>query len=156
MSQKSDEKEQMVFVDSWTATYRYSVGELAGKFMEGLKQKKILASHCSQSGLTYLPPRAYCERSFERCDRLVEAKLEGVLEVATITTAPFQGSPEPPYTVAFVRLDGVDTAIAGFVRGLDLSNLEAAMQKLKRGSRIRVEFIDEPQGRVTDYFFVPV
>ncbi len=156
MSEKNIQTEPMVFVDSWTASYTYAVGELAGKFMEGLKNKKILASHCSKSGLTYLPPRAYCERSFEKCDSLVEAKLEGDLEVGTITTAPFQGSPEPPYAVAFVRLDGVDTAIAGYVRGLDFSDPEAAMKRLKRGSRMRVEFIDEPQGRVTDYFFVPV
>jgi uncharacterized protein len=155
MGEKRTESEPNVFVDSWTARYAYSVGEVAGKFMEGLRQKKILATRCSKSGMAYLPPRAYCERSFEKCDSWLEASHEGALEVATITTAPFQGSPKPPYAVAYVKLDGVDTAIAGFVRGLDLSNLEAAVQRLKAGTRMRVEFIDEPQGRVTDFYFVP-
>jgi len=48
--------------------------------MEGLKQGKILATSCSKSGLTYLPPRAYCERSFEPCDGWVEAAFEGVIK----------------------------------------------------------------------------
>ena len=123
--------------------------------MEGLKQKKILATRCNKSGLTYLPPRAYCERSFEPCDAWVEAGLEGVLEVATVTTTGFQGSPEPPYAVGYVRLDGVDMAIGGYIHGLDLTDVEAAMDRLRMGTRMRVEFIDEPQGRVTDFHFVP-
>jgi hypothetical protein len=155
MSEKRNSGESMVIEDSWTARYSYPVGQVAGKFMEGLKQKKILATRCSKSGMTYLPPRAYCERSFEKCDGWVEASLEGVLEVATIVSAGFEGSPKPPYAVAYVRLDGVDTAIAGYVRGLDLSDLEAGMQRLRAGTRVRVEFIDEPKGRVTDYYFVP-
>jgi len=54
-----------VITEVVTLSYDYSLGEVAGKFMEGLKQGKILATSCSKSGLTYLPPRAYCERSFE-------------------------------------------------------------------------------------------
>ncbi|MBU2550193.1 MAG: OB-fold domain-containing protein [Proteobacteria bacterium] len=155
MSEKGIGGKPVVFVDSWTARYEYAVGEVAGKFMDGLKRKKILATSCSKSGLTYLPPRAYCERSFEKCDGWVEAGLEGVLEVATVTTIGFQGSPEPPYAVAYVRLDGVDTAVGGYVRGLDLGDVEAAMDRLRMGTRMRVEFIDQPQGRVTDFYFVP-
>ena len=145
----------VVFQDSWTVRYNYSIGEVAGKFMEGLKQRKIMATRCSKSGLTYLPPRAYCERSFERCDGWVEAGREGVVEAATIVTRAFEGAPDPPYALAFVRLDGVDTAIAGYVRGIDLSDVEKAAEKLKMGARFRVEFIEEPQGRVTDFYFVP-
>ena len=42
----------------WHVRYNYSVGKVAGHFFEGLKQRKILASHCSASGIAYLPPRA--------------------------------------------------------------------------------------------------
>ena len=34
---------------------------------------RIVATRRSASGLTYLPPRAYCERSFEKCDGFVDA-----------------------------------------------------------------------------------
>lgn len=143
-----------VIYGEWHVRYAYSVGKVAGKFFEGLRQKKILASRCSKSNLAYLPPRAYCERSFEPCDGWVEAGREGVIEAATIVTAAFENLPPPPYAIAYVRLNGVSTAMINFVRGLDLSDVPAAMERLKPGSPVRVEFVEKPEGRVTDFFYV--
>ena len=137
-----------------TLRYDYALGEVAGRFMAGLKEGKILATHCSKSGLTYLPPRAYCERSFEPCDGWVEAGLEGVIETSTIVVRGFEGKRKPPVAIAFVRLDGTDSAIGNYVDGLDLSNLETAQAKLAPGRRVRVEFAAEREGRITDFSFV--
>jgi len=63
----------------WHVRYNYSVGKVAGHFFEALKEKKILASHCSASGIAYLPPRAYCERAFEPCDGWVEVGHQGTV-----------------------------------------------------------------------------
>jgi cold shock CspA family protein len=41
-----------------------------------------------------------------------------------------------------------------FVRDLDMSDVGAAMDKLKPGTRVRVEFIDDPKGAVTDFHYV--
>ena len=57
-----------VITDRVSLRYDYALGEVAGRFMEGLKQGKILATRCSKSGMTYLPPRSFCERSFEPCE----------------------------------------------------------------------------------------
>lgn len=138
-----------------TLSYQYALGEVAGKFMEGLRECKILATRCSKSAMVYLPPRAFCERSFERCDSWVEAGSEGVVEASTIVVRGFEGSRKPPVAIAFVRLDGVDSAIANYVEELDLSDTEKAMERIKPGSRVRVKFIDRPEGKVTDFFFVP-
>jgi uncharacterized OB-fold protein len=140
----------------WHVRYNYSVGKVAGHFFENLKQKKILATHSSKSGIAYLPPRAYCERSFEPCDGWVEAGHEGVIEAATIVTAQFENLPPPPYAIAYVRLDGVATALLNFVQGEDLSDVPAAAARLKPGTRVRVEFIDQPQGRITDFHYVRI
>ena len=61
--------------------------------------------------MAYLPPRAYCERSFAPCDGWVEVGLEGVIEAATIVVAAFENLPPPPYAIAYVRLDGGSTAM---------------------------------------------
>src|SRR5664279_3699833 len=143
-----------VITDVVTLRYDYSLGEVAGHFMAGLKEGKILATRCSKSGLTYLPPRAYCERSFEKCDAWVEAGLEGVIESSTIVVRGFEGKRKPPVAIAFVRLDGTDSAIGNYVDGLDLSNHDAAMKKLAPGKRVRVEFIASREGRITDFSFV--
>ena len=144
----------MVIPGEWHVRYNYSVGKVAGRFFEALKDRKILATRCSKSGIAYLPPRAYCERSFEPCDEWVEAGQEGVIEAATVVTAQFEGLPAPPYAIAYVRLDGVSTALCNFVKGEDLSDVPAAAARLKPGVRVRVEFIPEPQGRITDFHYV--
>ena len=48
---KRKEDEGMVIPGEWHVRYDYSVGKVAGKFFDGLKQKKILATHCSKSGI---------------------------------------------------------------------------------------------------------
>jgi uncharacterized OB-fold protein len=154
MSKKQDAGDPNIIYGEWHIRYAYSVGKVAGKFFEGLKQKKILATRCSKSGLAYLPPRAYCERSFEPCDEWVEAGREGVIEAATIVTAEFENLPKPPYAIAYVRLDGVSTAMINFVRGLDLSDLSRAAARLKPGTRVKVAFVNKPKGQVTDFHYV--
>lgn len=140
--------------DHVTLRYDYALGEVAGRFMAGLKQGRILATRCSASALTYLPPRAYCERSFEKCDSWVEAGLEGVIETSTIVVRGFEGKRKPPVAIAFVRLDGTDSAIGNYVDDLDLSNHEEAMKRIAPGKRVRVKFAEQREGRITDFSFV--
>jgi uncharacterized OB-fold protein len=142
-----------VISGEWHVRYNYAVGKVAGRFFEGLRAGKILASRCSKSGLVYLPPRAYCERSFEVCDEWVDAGLEGTIEAATVVTAAFDNLPPPPYAIAYVRLDGVSTAMVNFVRGLDLRDVPAAAAKLKPGARVKVVFADHRRGRITDFHY---
>lgn len=143
-----------VFTAEWHVRYQFPVGDVGARFFAGLRERRILATHCSASGRTYLPPRAYCEKSFTPCESWVEAGHVGTIEAATIVTAAFESLPPPPYAIAYVRLDGVDTALLNFVRGLDLSDVPAAAAKLLPGTRVRVEFIDAPQGRITDFHYV--
>jgi uncharacterized OB-fold protein len=156
MPQTAPAAQHNSLIEQITLTYEYALGEVAGKFMEGLKNRTLLATRCSKSAMVYLPPRAFCERSFEKCDSWVEAGLEGVIEASTIVVRGFEGSRPPPIAVAFVRLDGVDSAIVNYVEGLDLSDTETAMRKLRPGTRVKVKFIPEPRGHITDFFFVPI
>jgi len=137
-----------------TLRYNYSLGEVAGKFMNGLKEGRILATRCSKSGLTYLPPRSYCERSFEPCDGWVEAGLSGVIEASTIVVRGFEGKRKPPVAIAFVKLDGIDSAIGNYVDDLDFGDLDAAQRKIAPGQRVQVRFAPTREGRITDFSFV--
>ncbi|MFV8246414.1 Zn-ribbon domain-containing OB-fold protein [Mycolicibacterium peregrinum] len=136
-----------------TLTYDYALGKVGEIFFEGLRAGKILASTCSASKMTYLPPRAYCERSFEPCDGWVEAGSEGVIESSTIVVRGFEGKRPPPVAIAFVRLDGVDSAIANYLDGVDCSDPDAAMKAIEPGTRVRVKFAENPTGRITDFSF---
>jgi hypothetical protein len=41
-----------------------------------------------------------------------------------------------------------------FVRGLDLSNVERAAQRLTPGTRVQVLFKEVPEGRITDFHYI--
>jgi len=154
MEKTANKSDANVIYGEWNVRYAYSVGKVAGTFFEGLKRKKILAPRCTKSGLSYLPPRAYCERSFEPCDEWAEAGQEGVIEAATIVTAAFENLPPPPYAIAYVRLEGVNTSMINFVQGLDLTDVTAAMARLKPGTPVQVEFVENPEGCITDFHYI--
>ncbi len=153
MSEAKTPNPSDVITDHVTLRYDYALGEVAGRFMAGLREGKILATRCSKSALTYLPPRAFCERTFEKCDSWVEAGLEGVIEASTIVVRGFEGKRKPPVAIAYVRLEGTDSAIGNYVDGLDLSDYDAAAQKIAPGRRVRVQFADQREGRITDFSF---
>ena len=75
------------------------------------------------------------------------------METFTIITTAFPGLPKPPIVMAYVTLDGADTAIINLLHGMDLSNIEEAAARLNKQPRVVVEFIDNPQGRITDFSF---
>ena len=78
---------------------------------------------------------------------------EGTLETFTIITTAFPGLPEPPIVMAYVTLDGADTALINVVRGEDLSDIQAAAKRLNEQPRVTVRFVDDPNGRITDFWF---
>lgn len=150
---ESTAQDNSVVSDEIVLRYDYALGEVAGKFMEGLREGKLLATRCSKSALTYLPPRSFCERSFEPCDSWVEAGSEGVIEASTIVVRGYEGKRKAPMAIAFVRLDGVDSAIANYIDGVELGDLEAAMERIAPGKRVRVVFAPERAGRITDFTY---
>ena len=85
--------------------------------------------------------------------RSIEAGTEGTTEASTIIVRGFEGKRKPPVAIAYVRLDGIDSAIGNYIDGLDLTDYEAAMKKITSGRRVRVQFTTERTGRITDFSF---
>jgi hypothetical protein len=145
----------LVTIDGkWDFKYTYFAGESASRFFHELgENRRIMGTRCGKCTRLLVPARAYCDACMERTDEWVEVGPEGTLETFTIITAAFPGLPEPPIVMAYVTLDGADTALINLVHGMDLSDIEAAAAKLNQLPRVKVEFIDEPQGRITDFSF---
>jgi hypothetical protein len=55
--------------------------------------------------------------------------------------------------MAYVTLDGADTALINVVRGEDLSDIQAAAKRLNEQPRVTVRFVEDPNGRITDFWF---
>jgi len=153
---KDNDIELVEIPGKWNIDYRYSAGLVASKFFADLKKgQRFLATKCSKCNRVYLPPRSFCERCFIKIDYWVSLGLEGTVETFTLVMDKFEGFPDPPYVVAYVKIDGADTAMANFIEGLDLSDTKRALEILKIGMRVKAVFKEKREGMVTDFVFKP-
>ncbi|MCZ7572802.1 MAG: Zn-ribbon domain-containing OB-fold protein [Ardenticatenaceae bacterium] len=145
-------------VEKWNLTYNHSAGAVASEFFDHLQRDgRLFGRQCPNCRRVLVPPRSFCDRCFVDTDRWVPVADSGVIEMFTIVYMKFQQLPDPPYAIAYVRLDGADTAILNYVKGLDLTDQQQAVRALKPGTRVRVAFApdDTRLGSVLDFWFEP-
>ena len=119
--------------DGWKGSisleYRYTAGVAGQKYLDGLKKGRILATRCASCGVTYLPPRIYCERCLSRLDDWVEVKPEGELYSYTVTRTK-----DGPRVIGLARFDGVEGGV--------LAPIRETRKKLELGARARISLAD--------------
>lgn len=143
----------------WNMSYNYSAGETISKFLIELRDNaRIMATKCTQCNRVILPARSYCERCFIPIkDNWVELPARGTLEAFTLVNIKFEGLPDPPYVIAYIKLEGADTTIPHFLTGIDLTDIQKARNTIKVGMPVRLIFKSREQreGRMTDFFVEP-
>ncbi len=65
----------------------------------------------------------------------------------------FANLPDPPYAFGYVLLDGADTALGGYFRGIDLRIRIRRRQRLKIGTRVNTKFVEQRKGEMLDFWF---
>ena len=155
----SNKVELLTIPGKWELAYNYAAGETVSKFLVELRDNaRILATKCKLCNRVLVPARSYCERCFISIkDSWVELPPRGTLEAFTIVATKFEGLPDPPYVICYIKLDGADTSIPHFLKGVDLSNIEEARERIKVGMRVRLIFKDKEQreGRMNDFWVEP-
>lgn len=153
-----EKKEEFAIVPGkWEIPYRHSAGEVGTKFYEGLKQKKILGLRCPKCKRVIVPPRLFCDRCLVPMNEWVEVKDTGTIVTFTICYWKFTGLPEPPYCVAWIKLDGADEGILHFVGGVDLSDPKKALEKIRVGARVKAKWREKRTGSILDIeYFEPI
>lgn len=151
---QSTATEPVFFEQTWDLSYRHALGQTVGGFLEGIRSRKLLGRRCPTCGRVLFPARSFCDRDHVATEEWVEVGHRGVLEMFTIVYEPFPGMRvAPPYVLGYALLDGADTAVLGYVKGLDLSDVEAAALRLATPAPVDVRFVDHPQGEITDFWF---
>lgn len=143
----------LFYEQTWDLRYRHALGETTSRFLAGLTQHRLFGRHCPSCERVLVPARSFCDRCHVTTGDWVEVANEGRIEMFTIVYEPFKGLPEPPYALAYATPDGADTALVGYVRGVDLSDQDAAVKALAIGQRVTVKFSDDPAGTAADYWF---
>lgn len=138
----------------WDFAYSYFAGETASRFFNTLRDEgRILGTKCPDCQRVLVPARSYCDACFVTADEWVEVGSEGVLEIFTIVGTQFPGLPPPPFVMGYITIDGADTALLNNVSGVDLTDIDAASERLLKRPRVRVRFKEKREGRITDFHF---
>ncbi len=142
--------ELIVLKKTISVDMKYSTGRMMGKFLKGLKEKKILANKCPECGRRQVPPREICAACVCRAEEFVEVGPEGVI---TMIEYVYYASPDPltgetretPYGVAIILLDGCEgnETMWHLLKSDELDSF-------KRGDRIRPVWAEERTGNLFD------
>lgn len=148
--------EAITIPGSWNIDYDYAAGDTASHFLATIRDEgRLLGRHCPSCERVLAPPRAYCERCFVDTDEWVEVGPEGRIESFTVVPNDLGAGPEAPFTLAYVQLDGAHTSMVNVLKGLDLSDPDAAAESLAVGDRVEAAFApaDEREARITDFHY---
>jgi uncharacterized OB-fold protein len=115
--------EPLTIVKDYRIRYQSTLGEVSKFFLDMANEGKVMGTRCEKCGKTYVPPYPNCPDCFGKAS-WVEAPSSGVVEAFTVCyTQPRHFKRKLPYTIAYVRLDGVDTLLPGVLEG-DSSKVE--------------------------------
>ena len=106
-----------------------------------------MAGAARRSGRVLVPPRSFSDETLLPTTEWVKVGPGGRIEAFTMVYEQFNNLPEPPYAFGYVLLDGADTALGGYFKGVDLTDPHAAAEKLKIGTRVMTTFAARAQGR---------
>ncbi len=138
----------------WSITYNHALGETASWFYTQIRDHaKIVGRRSAQSGLVLVPPRAFSDETLLPTTEWVDVGPGGRIEAFTMVYEAFQNLPDPPYAFGYVLLDGADTALGGYFKGVDLTVPAKAADALKIGTRVNTIFAEQRKGEMLDFWF---
>ncbi|MBO3736796.1 Zn-ribbon domain-containing OB-fold protein [Actinoplanes flavus] len=120
--------------------YTRSLGPVLGRFMAGLRERRVLGARTSD-GRVHVPPLEYDPVTHEPVTDLVEVSPTGTVVSWTWNARPVEGQPlDRPFGWALIRLDGADTPM---LHAVDASELHTGM-------RVRIRWTPARQGHIRD------
>jgi len=124
-------------------TYTRSTGPVVGRFLTGLRDKKIVGTR-GDDGTVYVPPMEFDPKTASALDEFVEVSDCGEVVSWCWVKQPRESHPlQQPFAWALVRLDGADVPMVHAVAAPGEADMATGM-------RVRVRWADEPRGYITD------
>lgn len=124
--------------DAIGAEYEWDAGVAVGRFLDGLREGRIMGRGCSNCGRVLVPPRMFCEQCFRGTDAWVQVEQTGVVQTFSICHVTWDMQPlEEPQLPAVIAIDGSD---GGFLHMLG----EMAPEEARVG--MAVEAVWKPVG----------
>jgi uncharacterized protein len=136
--------------------YSWAAGIAVGRFLEELKNGRIIARKCNRCKRILVPPRMFCEDCFRTTDDWVYVKDTGVVNTYSISHVAADASriKEPLY-VAVINIDGA-SPLMGFLHLLGGVKSE---KEIKVGMKVQAVWKPEAErtGSILDIkYFKPL
>ena len=140
--------------ETWNITYDHALGIVASEFYTRIRDEAaIYGKRTAGSGKVMVPPRSFSDETLLPTTDWVKVGPGGKIEAFTIVYEKFNNLPPPPYAFGYVLLDGADTALGGYFKGVDLSDAATAAKVLAVGTRVTVKFAEQRKGEMLDFWF---
>jgi acetyl-CoA C-acetyltransferase len=89
------------------ARYAWDAGVAIGRYLDGLREGRILGRECRGCDRVLVPPRMFCERCFRGTDGWTEVPATGVVQTFSICYVRWDMEPlEEPELPAVIAIDG--------------------------------------------------
>ena len=113
--------------------FQYTPGPALLRFLEGLRDGKLLASGVPGQARKTIPPLSFCGRTWKPAGEWSELPGTGVLESFAIVPRALAELPDAGARVVFglVKLDGAETRLVHLVRAMQDTDLRV-------GARVKV------------------
>lgn len=149
----------MYTVDFPNARYRWSAGQAISRFLNELRNGRIIGKKCSRCGKIYVPPRVFCSNCFKSTSEWIYVEDTGKINTAVVSyIGADRGRLGEPLIIAVIELDGASSGI-GILHKLN----KVSPEDVKNGKvfNMRVKAVwnkpEEREGSITDIlYFEPI
>jgi uncharacterized OB-fold protein len=120
-----------------TLYYDYTPGVATTRFLNAIKEKRLVGERCPETAKVYIPPRGVSPVAGLPTTEQVELGTDGTIVSFCIVNLDFTGNAqEIPYVSALILVDGSDLPIYGLVR-------EIPYDQVRTGLRVRPVWVDD-------------
>jgi uncharacterized OB-fold protein len=146
-------KSDKVIAFDWrpNAKYAWSAGIAYGRFLDELKDGRIIGRRCRRCDRIIVPPRMFCEQCFVATDEWVYVKDTGTINTFSLSYLDADANRiKDPILVAVIDLDGASPGIGILHK---LGNVDP--KKIDVGMKVKAVWKppEEREGAVTDILF---
>jgi uncharacterized OB-fold protein/putative sterol carrier protein len=150
------DQELLVLKKVISLNQKFSTGPIMGKFLKGLKDKKIYGNKCPTCGRMQMPPREVCAECRVRAGDFVEVGPKGEVRYMDIVyyamPDPLTGvARETPYGSIMILLDGckANETLPHFIRKDQIEKIQMGWNETK-GTRVRPVWEENRIGDIWD------
>ena len=128
--------------------------KMAGTYFGGPEARRDSGHQMRQVGSDLFAAPRLLRAAVRAMRRIGRVRRASPNEAATIVSAQFENPPKSPWSICYVRLDGASTAMVNFIKEFNMSDLQTSSVRVRPAACVKVKWIDKPEGRAIDAYYV--